>query len=91
MKDRPGHDFRYAIDDAKLRALGWAPRTTFETALELTVDWYRSHPEWWQKIKGGEFANYYKSMYEGGGRPDERGSMASRTMRQDATRARRTR
>jgi dTDP-glucose 4,6-dehydratase len=68
VKDRPGHDFRYAIDDAKLRQLGWAPAASFEAALERTVHWYREHPEWWRKIKGGEFAAYYKTMYEGRGK-----------------------
>jgi len=68
VQDRPGHDFRYAIDDAKLRALGWEPATTFESALRTTVEWYRSHPDWWRKIKGGEFAAYYRSMYEGRGK-----------------------
>jgi dTDP-glucose 4,6-dehydratase len=67
VADRPGHDFRYAIDDAKLRALGWAPRASFEEALRLTVEWYRTHAAWWQRIKGGEFAAYYRDVYGGGG------------------------
>ncbi len=67
VRDRPGHDFRYAIDDRKLRGLGYAPSHTFESALARTVDWYRSHPEWWRRIKSGEFASYYRSMYEGRG------------------------
>lgn len=69
VKDRPGHDFRYAIDDSKTRALGWEPRGSFEEALRLTVTWYREHVSWWKRIKSGEFANYYKSMYEGRGTP----------------------
>ena len=64
VADRPGHDFRYAVDDAKIRALGWAPQASFEEALQRTVDWYRTHEAWWRRIKGGEFATYYRSMYE---------------------------
>jgi dTDP-glucose 4,6-dehydratase len=67
VTDRPGHDFRYAIEDAKVRALGWAPRATFEAALRRTVAWYRDNEAWWRPIKSGEFAAYYKSMYEGRG------------------------
>jgi len=50
VQDRPGHDCRYALDDRKLRALGWQPQTHFETALRDTVLWYAQHPEWWQPI-----------------------------------------
>lgn len=50
VKDRPGHDRRYALDDSKLRALGWAPQADFEAALRETVLWYANHPEWWQPI-----------------------------------------
>ena len=49
--DRKGHDFRYAIDCSKLRALGWAPAFTFEEALAATVDWYRTHEAWWRPLK----------------------------------------
>ncbi len=71
VTDRPGHDFRYAIDDAKVRGLGWEPAASFEQALATTVDWYRDHPAWWQRIKSGEFAAYYKTMY--GARGETRG------------------
>jgi dTDP-glucose 4,6-dehydratase len=64
VADRPGHDFRYAVDDAKTRALGWEPQATFEAALQRTVEWYRTHEAWWRQVKGGEFASYYRSMYE---------------------------
>jgi dTDP-glucose 4,6-dehydratase len=50
VKDRPAHDRRYALDDSKLRALGWRPEADFETALRETVLWYANHPEWWQPI-----------------------------------------
>jgi dTDP-glucose 4,6-dehydratase len=63
VSDRPGHDRRYAIDCAKVRALGWRPTTTFETGLERTVAWYRDHPEWWRKLKSGEWREYYAQQY----------------------------
>jgi dTDP-glucose 4,6-dehydratase len=63
VTDRPGHDFRYAIDDAKARGLGWAPQATFAEALARTVAWYRDHEAWWRRIKSGEFAAYYRSLY----------------------------
>jgi dTDP-glucose 4,6-dehydratase len=50
VKDRPGHDRRYALNDSKLRALGWRPEADFETTLRETVLWYANHPEWWQSI-----------------------------------------
>jgi len=63
VRDRPGHDFRYAVDDAKVRALGWKPHWTLETGLSATVEWYREHRSWWSRIKSGEFAHYYRSQY----------------------------
>jgi dTDP-glucose 4,6-dehydratase len=52
VPDRPGHDFRYALDNAKVaRELGWRPETSFEDGLSRTVDWYREHPEWWRPLK----------------------------------------
>ena len=51
VQDRPGHDRRYAMEDASLRALGWTPRVTFEEGLRRTIDWYRDHPAWWQPLK----------------------------------------
>lgn len=51
VKDRPGHDRRYAIDSSKLRKLGWSPYFDFETALNKTIDWYRENKDWWQKLK----------------------------------------
>ena len=65
VSDRPGHDRRYSIDCAKVRALGWRPTTTFETGLERTVAWYRDHPEWWRKLKSGEWREYYAEQYRG--------------------------
>jgi len=56
VDDRPGHDARYAIDDAKARAeLGWAPRETFESGLAATVGWYLEHRPWWEAIRDGRY------------------------------------
>lgn len=51
VKDRPGHDLRYALDSTKLRNLGWQPRYEFEEAMAKTVQWYRDNPQWWQPLK----------------------------------------
>jgi dTDP-glucose 4,6-dehydratase len=68
VKDRPGHDRRYAIDAGKARArLGWAPTRTFEAALEETVRWYVDHRGWWERIISGEYRDYYARQY--GARP----------------------
>jgi dTDP-glucose 4,6-dehydratase len=65
VKDRPGHDRRYAIDFSKIeRDLKWKPQVSFEEGIRLTVDWYQEHRPWWRKIKSGEYMNYYKRMYE---------------------------
>ena len=63
VPDRPGHDRRYSLDTAKLRALGWAPEYTFDAALDATVDWYVKNEWWWRKIKTGEYLEYYKQNY----------------------------
>lgn len=63
VEDRPGHDRRYSIDTAKLRALGWQPQHTFEEALEVTVRWYEANEWWWRKIKTGEYLAYYQQQY----------------------------
>jgi dTDP-glucose 4,6-dehydratase len=64
VKDRPGHDRRYAIDWSKIRhELGWKPAHDFRSALELTVEWYRQHEDWWRRIKSGEYKEYYKKQY----------------------------
>jgi dTDP-glucose 4,6-dehydratase len=63
VRDRPGHDRRYAVDCAKLRRLGWAPTVPFEEGLRATVDWYRANEAWWRKIKSGEFRAYYERQY----------------------------
>jgi dTDP-glucose 4,6-dehydratase len=63
VADRPGHDRRYSLDTSKLRALGWAPSHSFEEALRATVDWYRDNRWWWEKIKSGEYSEYYQRQY----------------------------
>ena len=64
VKDRPGHDRRYAIDFSKIqRALGWRPSIGFEEGIEQTVSWYRAHEQWWREIKTGEYRDYYDRMY----------------------------
>jgi dTDP-glucose 4,6-dehydratase len=64
VKDRPGHDFRYAIDATKLKKeLNWLPTYTFEKGLQETVNWYCNNQKWWQKIKSGEYRKYYEQMY----------------------------
>ena len=55
VSDRPGHDFRYAVDCSKVRKLGIRPRHRFDEALEKTVAWYRAHPEWWQPLRKDKF------------------------------------
>ena len=65
VKDRPGHDRRYAIDFSKIRnELQWQPKHTFEQGLAETIDWYLQHQSWWQRINSGEYREYYKKMYE---------------------------
>jgi len=64
VKDRPGHDRRYAMDFSKIeRELGWKPAFSFEEGVRLTVEWYKNHQEWWRKIKTGEYLKYYERMY----------------------------
>ena len=64
VEDRAGHDRRYALDDTKLRSLGWAPQHSFgEGGLRETVDWYRSNRAWWEPIKSGEYRRYYEEQY----------------------------
>ncbi|NFO04766.1 dTDP-glucose 4,6-dehydratase [Clostridium botulinum] len=63
--DRKGHDMRYAIDPTKLHnELGWLPTTTFDEGIKKTVKWYLDNRQWWENIVSGEYANYYKKMYE---------------------------
>lgn len=64
VKDRQGHDRRYAVDWSKIqKELGWKPQNDFDTWLEKTVVWYKTNTKWWKKIKTGEYQNYYKKQY----------------------------
>ena len=63
VEDRAGHDRRYALDDSKLRALGWSPQTTFDAGIRTTFEWYRDNRAWWEPIKSGDFREYYERQY----------------------------
>ena len=65
VKDRPGHDLRYAIDASKINSeLGWSPSVTFEQGLESTVNWYLSNTVWLENVTSGAYASYYEKQYE---------------------------
>jgi dTDP-glucose 4,6-dehydratase len=67
VKDRAGHDLRYAIDASKLyRELGWKPSLQFEEGLSRTIDWYLSNPEWLEHVTSGAYKGYYEKMYGNG-------------------------
>ena len=64
VKDRAGHDLRYAIDPEKIHnELGWLPQTSFKDGIKKTIDWYLENKEWWENIVNGEYQNYYQEMY----------------------------
>jgi dTDP-glucose 4,6-dehydratase len=64
VKDRPGHDRRYAIDATKInKELGWKPSVTFEEGLSLTIDWYLQNTDWLKNVTSGEYQNYYQTQY----------------------------
>ncbi|MEC5270324.1 dTDP-glucose 4,6-dehydratase [Heyndrickxia coagulans] len=63
VKDRPGHDKRYAIDPSKLEKLGWKPTYTFETGISQTIQWYLDNKEWWERIISGEYKAYFAKQY----------------------------
>lgn len=65
VKDRPGHDLRYAIDASKInKELGWKPSVTFEQGLEKTIDWYLSNEEWLKSVTSGDYQTYYEKQYQ---------------------------
>ena len=67
VKDRPGHDRRYAIDARKIeRELGWKPAETFESGIRKTVQWYLDHPEWVQRVQSGAYREWVQKQYAGG-------------------------
>lgn len=63
VQDRPGHDWRYALSNDKIRSLGWTPRVSFEEGLRLTVEWYRTQRGWWERVKSGAYREYYERHY----------------------------
>ncbi len=64
VRDRQGHDMRYAIDPSKIHfELGWLPETKFEDGIQKTVKWYLDNKKWWETIISGEYRNYYDKMY----------------------------
>jgi dTDP-glucose 4,6-dehydratase len=64
VKDRPGHDRRYAMDSSKARALlGWRPAHTFEDGLRETVQWYVANKPWWERVRSGAYQDYYEQQY----------------------------
>jgi dTDP-glucose 4,6-dehydratase len=64
VKDRLGHDRRYAIDSSKIsKELGWKPKYTFETGIVETINWYLDNQDWMEKVKSGEYQEYYEKMY----------------------------
>lgn len=66
VKDRLGHDRRYAMDSGKIRReLGWKPKHGFEEGLRHTIEWYLNNMSWWEKIISGEYRDYYRKMYRG--------------------------
>jgi dTDP-glucose 4,6-dehydratase len=66
VKDRPGHDRRYAIDAGKIkRELGWEPKHRFDQSIKSTIQWYKDHQDWWRAIKSGEYLKYYEQQYGG--------------------------
>ena len=65
VKDRPGHDLRYAIDISKIKnELGWQPKVSFEEGVDKTIAFYKDNESWWQNIKSGEYQDYYKKQYK---------------------------
>ena len=65
VKDRPGHDRRYAIDSSKIqKELDWRPGTPFPEGMLRTIEWYIANDSWWKKIKSGEYREYYRRMYD---------------------------
>lgn len=64
VADRPGHDFGYSVNPDKLISLGWQPAIDFDEGLRDLIEWYKNNPDWWQKIKSGEYKEYYKKQYK---------------------------
>jgi dTDP-glucose 4,6-dehydratase len=63
VADRPGHDYRYALDTSRITELGWEPAVDFADGLDRTVRWYRENQEWWRPLKSGEYWEFYRRNY----------------------------
>src|SRR3990167_4321419 len=64
VKDRPGHDRKYRVDWSKInKELGWQPQADFDEELKKTIEWYKSHLDWWKRVKSGEYREYYNLQY----------------------------
>jgi dTDP-glucose 4,6-dehydratase len=63
VTDRPGHDYRYALDIARMTTLGWKAAISFEEGMRLTVEWYRTNADWWKRRKSAEFWDFYRANY----------------------------
>jgi dTDP-glucose 4,6-dehydratase len=64
VADRPGHDYRYALDLGRITDLGWEPMVDFRDGLQQTARWYQEHPDWWRPLKSGDYWEYYKKNYK---------------------------
>ena len=65
VKDRPGHDLRYAIDASKIsKELNWQPQETFESGIQKTVEWYLANQDWVNHVKSGEYQNWVEKQYQ---------------------------
>ncbi|HHL72174.1 MAG TPA: dTDP-glucose 4,6-dehydratase [Bacteroidetes bacterium] len=64
VEDRLGHDRRYSVDCSKINAMGWQPKHAFEAAMEETINWYVQNRWWWEKLKSGEYLEYYRQNYK---------------------------
>jgi dTDP-glucose 4,6-dehydratase len=65
VRDRPGHDYRYALDPSRVQGLGWRPKHTFRGGMQATVAWYQAHDDWWKRRKSADFWKFYKANYRG--------------------------
>ena len=64
VADRPGHDYRYALDIKRITDLGWEPRISLADGLDRTVSWYQDHEDWWRPLKSGEYWEFYQRNYK---------------------------
>jgi dTDP-glucose 4,6-dehydratase len=65
VQDRPGHDYRYALDPTRIQRLGWRPSHSFRVGMEATVAWYKTHEAWWKPRKSADFWQFYQKNYRG--------------------------